>query len=240
MIKCNLIAACLFFVVSVLPLSAATYDNNEFQRKSRAYSDLAAKAYDDGDYDASVAYASEAEKNAELSRAFIEKALVRADAETLLMKAHTRLAWATEKKAEKNFPSAFQTATVAVQSGDGLFASEDFAGAKAQAEIALNALADIREVFPLPSRYRVGAWSSTRDCLWNIAKNPAIYGDPFMWKKLYDANRSSLTRPSDPDLLMPGSILKIPSIAGEIRDGEYDPSIKYEPLAKVKAKAKTK
>lgn len=60
--KYNLFVACLFCLAAILPLSAATYDNNEFQRKSRAYSDLAAKAYDEGDYDASVNYAAEAEK----------------------------------------------------------------------------------------------------------------------------------------------------------------------------------
>lgn len=234
--KYNLFIACLFCLAAILPLSAATYDNNEFQRKSRAYSDLATKAYDEGDYDASVNYASEAEKNAELSRAFIEKAIARSDAETTLLKAHTRLTWATEKKAEKNFPSAFQTATQAVQSGDALFASEDFAGAKTQGEIALNALADVREVFPLPSRYRVGVWHSTRDCFWNIAKNPAIYGDPFMWKKLYDANRKALKNPSNPDLLTPGMMLSVPSIAGELRDGEYDPATKYEPFKKAQKK----
>lgn len=234
--KRYLIASCLFCAVSILPLSAASWDNNEFQRKSRAYSDLAAKAFDEGDYDASVSYASEAEKNAELSRAFIEKAIVRSDAETALMKAHTRLAWATEKKAERFYPDAFKAATDAIASGDGLFASEDYAGAKAQAEIALAALADVREVFPLPSRYRVGIWRSTRDCLWNIAKNPAIYGDPFMWKKLYDANRKALKNPSNPDLLTPGMMLSVPSIAGELRDGEYDPATKYEPFKKAQKK----
>ncbi len=228
------IAACLVCAASILPLSAATWDNNEFQRKSRAYSDLAAKAFDEGDYDASVSYAAEAEKNAVLSRAFIEKAIVRSDAETALLKARTRLAWATGKKAERFYPDAFKTATDAIESGDGLFAAEDYAGAKAQAEIALAALADVREVFPLPARYRVGIWRSTRDCLWNIAKNPAIDGDPLMWKKLYDANRKALKRPDDPDLLEPGMILSVPSLSGELREGEYDPAIKYEPYSKVK------
>ncbi len=231
-----LIAACLVCAVSILPLSAASWDNNEFQRKSRAYSDLAAKAFDEGDYDASVSYAAEAEKNAELSRAFIEKAIVRSDAETALLKARTRLTWATEKKAERFYPDAFKAATGAIASGDGLFASEDYAGAKAQAEIALAALADVREVFPLPARYRVGVWRSTRDCLWNIAKNPAIYGDPLMWKKLYDANRKALKRPDDPDLLEPGMILSVPSLSGELREGEYDPAIQYEPYSKAKKK----
>lgn len=211
-----------------LPLFAATYDNNEYQRKSRAYSDLATKAYDDGDYDAAVEYARQAEENASLSVAFIEKMLARADSQTLLYTAHTRLSWAKEKKADKFFPAAFDAATAAVASGDELFTAENYADAKEQAQVALDQLAIVREIIPLPEFYKVTRWHSSRDCLWNIAKNPAVYGDPLLWDELYQANKKALKRPSDPDLLAPGMIVRIPSIKGEYREGLYDPTIKYE------------
>ena len=230
--KSILFFTAVFCLAGLLPLASATYDNNEFQRKSRAYSDLAAKAYDEGDYDGSVTYAKEAEKNAQLSAAFIEKMLVRSDAETLLFKAHTRLTWAKEKNAEKFFAAEYGKATTAITSGDASFASEDYASAKQQAEIALAALADVRDVIPLPSTFRVRPWGSSRDCFWNIAKNPAIYGDPYMWKKLYDANRKTLKQSSNPNLLVPGQILSIPSISGEYREGAFDPARKYEPFKK--------
>lgn len=223
------IAIALAMIVSAsASVFAVTYENNEFQRKSRAYTELATKAYDQGDYDGAVEYARLAEENASLSAAFIEKMIARADAEDTLLKAHTRLAWAKDINAEKFFPAAYQSASGAIEAGDGLFSSEDFASAKAQGQLALEALAGIREVVPLPALYKVDNWEDSRDCLWNIAKNPAIYGDPLLWSELYKANKGNLKRPSNPNLLAPGMIVKIPSIKGEYREGTYDPSVKYE------------
>lgn len=220
----------VFSLIDLFPLFAASYDNNEFQRKSRSFSEMATKAYDEGEYDSAVEYAREAQKNADLSVAFIEKAIVRSETQTILLSAHTRLSWAKDKKAEKFFPAAFETATSALETGDGLFAVEDFEGARLNAQRALDALSVVREITPLPAFYRVSRWASSKDCLWNIASNPAIYGDPFKWENLFKANKGKLKRPSNPDLLMPGMLIAIPSIQGEYREGTYDPSVKYEPL----------
>jgi nucleoid-associated protein YgaU len=65
--------------------------------------------------------------------------------------------------------------------------------------------------------YTIAAWPP--DCLWEIAGR--VYGDPFRWPVLYEANRSKLTDPDNPDLLEPGTVLEIPSINGETREGEY-------------------
>lgn len=211
-----------------LPLAALSYDNNEFQQKSRAYSELAAKAYDDGQYEAAVDYARKAEENAALSAAFIEKMIARADAQDLLFKAHTRLTWAKENHAEKFFPMPFQNATVAVASADDSFAAEDYPSTGLSSQKALDELSVVREIVPLPSLWKIRPWQSSRDCFWNIAKNSAVYGDPLLWKELYKANKKSLKRPSNPDLLTPGMTITIPSLKGEYREGAYDPSIKYE------------
>ncbi len=55
--------------------------------------------------------------------------------------------------------------------------------------------------------YTVGTWKKDRDCLWNIAKKPTIYDNPFLWPKIYVANRDKI---KDPDLIYPGWVLKIP------------------------------
>lgn len=55
--------------------------------------------------------------------------------------------------------------------------------------------------------YTVGTWQKDRDCLWNIAKKPTIYDDPWLWPKIYVANRDKI---KDPDLIYPGWVLKIP------------------------------
>lgn len=221
-------ALAVFTVLIALPLSALSYDNNEYQQKSRAYSSLAQKAYDEGQYDAAVEYARIAEENAVLSSRFIEKMIARADSQNLLLTAHTRLAWATGKNAEKFFPEAFTDATEAVSSADAFFDAEDYASSSEQSQLALDRLSAVREIVPLPAQWQVKKWASNRDCLWNIAGNPAVYGNPLLWEELYKANKKGLKRPSNPDLLMPGMIITIPSIKGEFREGLYDPSVKYE------------
>ncbi len=210
--------------------AATSYDNNEYQRKSRSLSRMAQEAYTEGDYDGAAQYAQEAEEYAGLSAAYIEKMLARADAEKLLLEAKTRLTWAKDMNGDKFFPDAVSSAEGYIASGDSRFAAEDYLAAQDDAQDALDALEEVREVIPLPSTYQVDLWDETKDCLWNIAKNPAIYGDPLMWEKLYEANRKNLKRPSNPNLLMPGMIVTIPSIKGEYREGMYNPDVTYEPF----------
>lgn len=219
------------FLAALLPLSAASYDNNEFQRKSRAYTELATKAYDEGDYAAAVEYAREAEKNAALSASFIEGMLARSDAEKTLFSARTRLSWAKGINAEIYFPDAFKNASSSIDTAAEAFAEESWSWAKASAQAALDSLSVVKEIIPLPATWRVELWNSSKDCLWNIAGNPAVYGNPLLWEKLYEANRKSLKQPSNPNLLMPNMIINIPSIKGEYREGEYDRNRKYEPFA---------
>lgn len=221
---------CLVFITSLSFVYAATYDNNEFQKKSRLYSQKAEKAYDEGDYEAAVEFARIAEENALLSTKFIEKMLLRSDAQNLLYKAHTRLTWAKEKKADLYFPGAYQVAAESVFAADEFFANEEYTDTKRLSQRALDSLQNIREVVPLPAWYRVEYWQTTKDCLWNIAKNPAVYNDAFLWEKLYEANRATLTQPDNPNLVMPGMMIKIPSLADEYREGVYDSKIKYESL----------
>lgn len=220
--------AVIFSLSLTAPLFALSYDNNEYQRKSRAYSELAAKAYDEGEYEAAVDYAKKAEENAALSVAFIEKMIARSDSQKLLFEAHTRLTWATELKADKYFPEPYISAGDAVAAADELFAREDYADANVESQKALDALSVVRKIIPLPATWRVKKWNGAKDCFWNIAKDPAIYGDPLLWKELYKANKPDLKQPSNPDLIMPDMIMVIPSLKGEYREGEYDPSITYE------------
>ncbi len=55
--------------------------------------------------------------------------------------------------------------------------------------------------------YVVKTWAKDRDCLWNIAKKPTIYDNPFMWTHIYQANRDQI---KDPNLIYPHERLKIP------------------------------
>jgi len=83
---------------------------------------------------------------------------------------------------------------------------------------------------PLPSQYRVRTWENEKDCLWTIAGYPWVYNDPWQWRRLYEANRSRLPDPNNPDLIEPGMILEIPSIRGEQRQGTWEPNRTYSRL----------
>ncbi|MDR0638239.1 MAG: hypothetical protein LBG27_04935 [Spirochaetaceae bacterium] len=69
----------------------------------------------------------------------------------------------------------------------------------------------------LPKYYTVGTWPP--DCFWDIAE--FVYGDPFRWPIIYEANRDKLEYPDNPDLLEAGTVLEIPSINGERREGHF-------------------
>lgn len=55
--------------------------------------------------------------------------------------------------------------------------------------------------------YTVGTWSENRDCLWNISGKSEIYGDPFQWPKIWQANTDQI---KNPDIIQPGWVLTIP------------------------------
>ena len=63
-----------------------------------------------------------------------------------------------------------------------------------------------RGMIPPEKTYTVGTWQKDRDCLWNIAKKPEIYNDPFAWPKIWHKNEDQI---KNPDLIYPGQVLKI-------------------------------
>ena len=211
--KKTAILCIVFFAVGAALLFAVSYDNNEYQRKSRAYSELARRAYDEGDYDASIEYARLAEENAQKSADYIQYMLARIEAEQAMNKARTRY-------------TAFE--------------NKDFDVAVVCAKKVLDALAvvtgDESSFVTLPAQYRIRTWRGERDCLWNIAKDRAIYANPYLWRKLYEANKDKLPDPNNPDWVEPGIILTIPSLRGEKRSGLYDPAVTYEKLPSAKSK----
>jgi nucleoid-associated protein YgaU len=64
--------------------------------------------------------------------------------------------------------------------------------------------------------YVVGTWAENRDCLWNIAGRTEIYGDPFQWPKIWQANTDQI---KNPDVIQPGWVLQVPP-AGPKSDDE--------------------
>lgn len=55
--------------------------------------------------------------------------------------------------------------------------------------------------------------------LWDLART--FYGDPFQWPRIWEANRD---RVQDPDLILPGQVLRIPAEDGTVREVKVMPA----------------
>jgi nucleoid-associated protein YgaU len=102
-----------------------------------------------------------------------------------------------------------------------------FAEAEEMARKGLAALASIPGDLPLPKYYVVRLIPGDRDTLSKIAGYPFVYGNPFLWTLLFEANKDLLVDPTNPHLILPGQVLLIPSASGEYREGTWDPMKTY-------------
>lgn len=212
-------------------ICAVSYKNNTYQKLADEYTKKAENALDAGEYALAEEYAAKAEENAALSEAYIKKMLAKADCDKVMKDAAARLDYAQKIHADRNFPMAYTAAQQAYASAQESYDGEDYVTATAYANQVLSALADVREITPLPEFYVVRPWADTKDCYWNISGRAYVYNNPLLWENLYqDAeNKKNMPRPSDPNLILPGMKMKIPSITGEFREGTYNPAKSYEP-----------
>ncbi len=217
---CVLLSAGMLFAIS--------YKNNTYQKIADEYTKKAQNALDAGEYALAEEYAQKAEENAALSEAYVKKMLAKRDADDAMRQASRKLEYAKSINAEKNFPMAYSSAQKSFASAQESYNSEDYPMAASYARQVLDALADIREITPLPQFYVVRPWADTKDCYWNISGRPYVYNNPLLWENLYQANKSKMPRPNDPNLILPGMKMEIPSITGEYREGVYSPSKKYD------------
>ncbi len=219
----SVLAAVLF----TASLFAVSYKNNTYQKLADEYTKKAEIALDAGEYDDAVEYSKKAEENAELSKAYIQMMLARSEAEDAIKLAKTQIAWAEQIDAEHTFPMAYTSATENLASAESAFSNEVWAKATEFAKASMTALDGVREVTPLPALYIVRPWAETKDCYWNISGRPYIYNNPLLWENLYQANKSKMPKPENPNLIHPGMKMTIPSLTGEYRSGTYDPKKTY-------------
>ena len=217
---CALISASLLFAVS--------YKNNTYQKLANEYTKKAQNALDAGDYVLAEEYAQKAEENAALSEAFIKKMLAKSEADSAMKAASKKLDYAKSIGADRNFPMAYSAAQKSYASAQDSYDSEDYVTAVAYANQVLEALADVKEITPLPQYYIVRPWAETKDCYWNISGRAYVYNNPLLWENLYQANKNNMPKPNDPNLILPGMKMEIPSITGEYREGVYSPAKKYD------------
>jgi nucleoid-associated protein YgaU len=218
-------------IVTVLAASllfAVSYKNNTYQKLAEEYTSKAEKAMDAGEYQLAEDYAQKAQENAALSEAYVKKMTEKAEADKALALAKNRLDYVKSIRADVNFPIAYNGAETLYKQATDAYDSEDYVAAKLAAEQVVTVLADVREVTPLPKFYIVRPWAETKDCFWNISGRPYVYNNPLLWENLYEANKSALPQPNNPNLILPGMKMEIPSITGEYRDGVYSPDTTYD------------
>jgi nucleoid-associated protein YgaU len=203
--------------------------DNEYYRESVRLTKLAQETYDYGDYDLAREYAEEAQKYARLSDEYIALQLKIAEADDAIEAAGQRIDWALSVKADRRYPREFAVAAASRDNAVSYRGAENWDAAISSAHRAIEALALVEGIpgILLPARYQVRPWAVSRDCFWNIAGRNWAYGDNRLWPRLYDANRTKLTDPNNPDLIQPGITLDIPSIKGEEREGLWDENTDY-------------
>ncbi|MBP3416351.1 MAG: hypothetical protein J6K76_03165 [Spirochaetaceae bacterium] len=236
----------LIVLVMLIPFVAlaASYGDNQYQKLAEAYTVRAQDAFDSGEYDLAVEYTIKAEENAELSRQYVEMMLLRSEADTQIRVARNRLVWARSIKADENFPEMYNESMSLVEQAQVAFSGEKYEEAKKLALQSMDALAGLQEMDDerkrleeealakakkgvYPEYYIIHDWNKTKDCFWNIAAKPFVYNDPYKWEVLYEANRGVLDNASNPDIIQPEIKIRIPSLAGEVREGTYDPEQEY-------------
>ena len=222
-------------ILCAFTLSAASYTDNPYQKLAREYKAKSETAFNEGEYDRAVEYSLLAEENAELSEEYVTEMLAKYEANTRIIYARNRVLYAKNLKADVNYPMAFEAGTKALDNAVIAYDLKNWATATLYAEECLSALEGIKEILPLPKYYIVTPWAKSKDCYWNISGKPYIYNNPLLWENLYQANKSSMPDPANPDLIHPGMKMLIPSLTGEFRDGVYSPSVKYDNYGKRKA-----
>ena len=236
------IAVLLCAAAAVLP--AQSLLDNEYYKKAQDLRYQSEQALEEGDYDAAASLAAEAKDNLAMSDAYVEEAKRFYQANGWLNRANDRVAYAKSIAADVNFKDAYNTAASDARGARVALDAKDYERSLELSKSALAALEGIavvqapkRPVEPTqpaepswPQYYEVRLIQSRRDCFWRIAEYPFVYNDPWKWKILYEANKSLLTDPKNPDLIEPGQVFEIPSLAGEKREGTWDPEKSYPPL----------
>ncbi len=222
----TVVALCL--ATSLVFSVTYSFKDNVYQKLAEEYAVKADRALDAGDYALSEEYAAKAAENAALSEEFCKRMRKRASAEALLAQAKKRLEYARTIGADENYPVAYNAAADYYNQAKAAFDSEDYDNASYLAQKVLDTLAGIKGMYNLPKFYIVQPWEITRDCLWNISGRTYVYNNPWLWENLYEANKQKLPDPSNPNLILPGMKLEIPSISGEFRSGTYDPNQTYD------------
>ena len=196
--------------------------NNQFLVENQRLVKLAEESLAKSNFDDAVKYATQANENAEKSDAYVALQLKIKEANDAIGTAQARMEWAKKAGIDKRYAETYTAGNAALTEAVDFRSGEKWDEARVSALKVISIMGELPEEIPLPAQYLVKAWAQGKDCLWNIAARPEVYGDPAQWRRLYTANRSKMPKPDDPNLLEPGMILDIPSINDEFRFGVFE------------------
>jgi tetratricopeptide (TPR) repeat protein len=193
----------------------------ELQKKAR-------EAMDAGDYDKAAEYAEESKEYLEKSDEYVAAMLLKYRANGKIQLAEEKLSYARGIGAEVSVPETYNKAKAGLADAKKAYTSEDYESSIEYAENVISLLEGIQPVKAattetLPKYYTVRLIPERRDCFWLIAEYSFVYGDPWKWPTLYEANKDKLEDPENPRIIQPGMVFEIPSIDGELREGMYQP-----------------
>ena len=237
--KLMIVLASLFILGILLPSFSFAQQvpvnirNNVYFLESVRQANLANLAFDEGDYVSSYNYSQQAIHYANLSDEFVLLQLKIRETDEAIAAARRMLDFADSVDAGTRYPDEYSLAQSLFTQARTYRASERWDDAIEAANQVLVALAGISEPGMqgvLPSQYTVRQWNLTRDSFWVIAGWPWVYNDPSQWRVLYDANRDRIPDAGNPDLILPGMVMLIPSLRGEARQGMYEAGRDYTGL----------
>lgn len=229
-----ILAATAWILAAGLAGAQSLLDNPDYKKaldlQSKAQAALAA-----GDYDQAAAYAEQAKQAAQKSQAYVDMMVLRFKANGWIKMAQNRLVEAKQMDAPTRYPNEWSQASEAFADAQVAFQKAKYQDSIEYSQKVLALLADIQpapkverpvvaEEGPIfPKYYVVRLIPEDRDCFNKIAGYPFVYNDRFKWRILYEANKQKLRRPDNPHLIHPDQVFIIPSIAGERREGTWDP-----------------
>ena len=220
----------LFAGSAVFAQSLASLHQNQYYKQSVEFAKLSEQSFENGEYDQATEYALKSQEYSALSKQYIADQVMAWRANSSLNAAKERMQLADRLNIKNRDSALYASASQYFKDANTKFKDKDYENSLADSQKVLELLKDIAPAAAattttakdgtLAAFYKVKLNTQKRDCLWRIAGFDYIYGDPFKWTVIYDANKDTFPQPNNPNLIKPGMILKIPSIKGETRSGE--------------------
>ncbi len=229
--KLSILLALLALIVTVVPVSAQNLlEDNPHARRARDLRIQAERAIDEGEYDKAMELTEEAQRERELAEEWAEKAVWGFRANSMRNRAREQMAYAERINAATHYPDEYELASSTMAEAEEDYANERYEESFPKFRLVRDTISPLQPVRAareteevLPRYYVVRLIPENRDTFNKIAGYDFVYGDRTKWRPLYEANRHILHDPDNPHLIHPGMKFEIPSLAGERREGVWEP-----------------